>query len=640
MSKMKSMKYLIVIVWLITSIAGCQGSSADGTTTEKTGIESDTEVLIKVNRTEGVAPLAVSFDITNTVFDDDDQLMLAEFMWDFGDEDDDYNIGKGYCPSHVYRELGTYTAEVTAYYNGTMATSSVEITVSEFSGTTYYISTDGSDANDGLTESTPLATVSYAKTNFLDTNVQFLLRQGDTFVQDSGILIGKHGGDVVLGPVIFSSYVDPDSPSDNKPIIYDTRDDTEYVQIFAMLNVDDFRIVNIKFQGAGGDFSNRDRDATYPSGVAMSAPSPSTNCLILDCDIQGAGSISIHPEGDYHVVQDCTVRDGGSYGVYMGWGTNCAFIGLSMKEFAYDSPEYTMRLSSGIIKNYVAYNDLWGDYTKSTFQIRGDDSSYNYVWNNQFDRFAGINQTNNEEDETLHHNTFDSNIAVMRDYEENTDTSYDSIGFFFSSNNSMVRNNIVYGFDHGFGINTHDIVGGCDKLWYHNNTVIALRENANFITMPTDATNIELRNNIFYNLAETSSYDDRFISVTDSTGGEASIDLTQIDSDFNIFIGEGWSDESSQTLIGVAYYADDPTFEVWQSDFNNDLSSKYAAAYDAEEIISTIDTDDVTSSLDYGFASIMSGSPAIGMGDPDTIYTRFDFFGDERNDLTLGAIGR
>jgi hypothetical protein len=170
--------------------------------------------------------------------------------------------------------------------------------------------------------------------------------------------------------------------------------------------------------------------------------------------------------------------------------------------------------------------------------------------------------------------------------------------------------------------------------------VIALRENANFITMPTDATNIELRNNIFYNLAETSSYDDRFISVTDSTGGEASIDLTQIDSDFNIFIGEGWSDESSQTLIGVAYYADDPTFEVWQSDFNNDLSSKYAAAYDAEEIISTIDTDDVTSSLDYGFASIMSGSPAIGMGDPDTIYTRFDFFGDERNDLTLGAIGR
>jgi hypothetical protein len=447
-------------------------------------------------------------------------------------------------------------------------------------------------------------------------------------------LIGTHGGDVVEGPVIFNSYYDSDNPSYDKPIIFDTRDDAANEYIFAMLNVDDFRFVNLKLQGAGGDVGSRVLTETYPSGFVQSSLTPSTNSLFLDCDVQGAGSISFHVEGENHVVQDCTVRDGGSYGVYVDYGTNCSFIGMSMKEFTNDSPEYTMRLSTEIVKNYIAYCDLWGDYTKCTFQIRGDDSSYNYVWNNQMDRFAGINQTNNEEDETLHHNTFDSNIVVMRDYDGNTSGSYEQTGLFFSSNNSMMRNNIVYGFTNGFALNSHDIVGGSTKIWLHNNTVLANKENSSFLSMRVECEDIELRNNIFYNSADTVSYGDRFINIT-SEDEDIETDLDTIDSDYNIFIGDSWSDESSHTIVGVSYYDDDPILAVWRSDFFNGINSQF----DDAQIDSTIDTDDVTGSLDNGFAVVDSNGPASNSGDPDLIYTMFDFFGNQRSDYTIGAIG-
>jgi hypothetical protein len=601
------------------------------------------DLVINTSRIEGVAPLGVSFDVVDTVFADADTLMLAEFMWDFGDTgtanetgtDDEYNVGKGYAVSHVYREVGTYTATVSAYWGEEQAlasTASVTIEVSEFSGTTYYISADGSDSNDGLTEETPLLTLAHAIDTYLEPSTQFLLRQGDTFSQDTGIVIGEHGGDVVSGPVHFGSYEDANSPSDLKPILYDTRDSTASVGIFAMLNVDDFRFVNLKLEATGGDVITRDTDLTYPSGFTQSSVTPSTNCLFLDCDVKGCGSISFHTEGENHIVQDCTVRDGGSYGVYMDYGTNCAFIGMSMKEFSNDSPEYTMRLSTGIVKNYVAYCDLWGDYTKCTFQVRGDDSSYNYVWNNQFDRFAGINQTNNEQDETLHHNTFDSNITVMRDYEDNTSGSYEQTGFFFSSNYSMFRNNIVYGFTNGFALNVHDIVGGTKHVWVHNNTVIGTKENSCFLTFVFGCEDIELRNNIFYNLADTVSYSDRFINIT-STTEDASAGLLQVDSDYNIFIGEAWGAETAQTLVGVPYSSEDPKLADWQSTYGNDVNSYYADAL----LNLVVDTDDVTTSLTNGFATVGDGSPAIDAGDSN-IRTKFDFFNKSRTDKTMGAI--
>ena len=598
---------------------------------------NDFTLVITTNRTSGVGPLSVSFDlIENSVFSSDDIPMLAEFMWDFGDDGDPYNIGKGYCPAHVYRSIGSYTATVTAYYKNTIKTASVEITVSDFdeTWTTYYISADGSDSNDGLSESTAFLTPKYAFDNFTAQNVRFRLRQGDTFSKATDIIWGSQGGPEVTGPVVIDSYEDSNSPSSVKPIILDTRTGSTSVAILSMLNVYDFRFINLKLQATGGGVDTRD-SAGYPQGISQSSVTPSAQCLILDCDVQGTSSTAIHIEGDFHVVQDTTVRDGGSYGVYEGWGSNCGFIGMSMQEFANDSPEYTMRLSSGIEKNYVAYCDLRGDYTKTTFQIRGDNSSWNYVWNNQMDRFAGINQTNNEEDETLHHNTFDSNIVVARDYSATLPSyAYQTMGFLFSSNYSMARNNIIYGFASGFGLNHHTIVGGVKKTWYHNNTVIALNVNSCFLSTYKSAENTELRNNIFYNSALTSSFSDRFINVNAPSVNLAwPTDLSQINSDFNCMIGAAWGLPASQTFIGVAYYNDDPTFDEWQSLWNGDVNSYY----EDPVLNTTIDMDLVTDSLDSGFAVVQAGSSALDSGERFAITTHFDFEGNLRTNKTMGA---
>ncbi len=138
---------------------------------------------VAASRTSGVGPLSVQFDcVTNSTFAYDGQELFIEFMWDFGDNgtangtgtDDEYNIGKGFEVTHVYKEAGTYTATCTAWYrnygDSTQTyekTWSTSITVSEASyGTTYYISSLGSDSNDGLSESTPFLTAEYAINNF------------------------------------------------------------------------------------------------------------------------------------------------------------------------------------------------------------------------------------------------------------------------------------------------------------------------------------------------------------------------------------------------------------------------------------------------------------------------------------------
>ncbi len=96
---------------------------------------------LECTRTSGVGPLSVFFDLTGSTFNYEDTLLLSDFRWDFGDPTSDYNEGVGFCVGHVYENTGTYTATCTftSPQNQT-ATISQEITVSAFSGTTYYIS--------------------------------------------------------------------------------------------------------------------------------------------------------------------------------------------------------------------------------------------------------------------------------------------------------------------------------------------------------------------------------------------------------------------------------------------------------------------------------------------------------------------
>jgi hypothetical protein len=604
-------------------------------------------LVINTSRIEGVAPLGVSFDLVDTVFNDDDTLMLAEFMWDFGDTgtangtgtDDEYNVGKGYAVSHVYREVGTYTATVSAYWGAEQAlatTASVTIEVSEFSGTTYYISAEGADSNDGLTELTPLLTPKYAMEDLAVTNTRILLRQGDTFEKSDAISVGggSIGGDRVVGPIIISSYNDSLSPSDVKPIIYDNRTGASASNMISMYNCEDIRFHNFKLKASGGGVDDRVADNGYPNGFGQSGDDNSDNCLFLDCDIQGTGSRAFLWDGSYNIMQGCTVRDAGSYGIISGITYNCALIGNSMKEFANDSPEYTVRLTGHVVCTYIAYNDFWGDYTKTTFTLRGDDSSYNYIYSNQFDRAAGVNPTNDDEDQTLHHNTFDSNIVVMRDYEGNNTSGYDDNGFYVCSNDTMMRNNITHGFLVGIAFGEHAINGGCTKVWAHNNTVITYQDYCKFASVRQSCTELQFKNNIFYNFGSTSGIDsDNFISFSNVGKFSIQTDLDVFDSDYNVFMGEQWGSEASKTLINVTS-GDNATLAQWQSLWGNGLHSLFQVA----DINTTMDTDNVLTSLASGYGTLNTGSPAIGSADPDEVYSLFDFNGNIRTTRDIGAI--
>jgi hypothetical protein len=253
------------------------------------------------------------------------------------------------------------------------------------------------------------------------------------------------------------------------------------------------------------------------------------------------------------------------------------------------------------------------------------------------DRFVGVNQTNNESDQTLHHNTFDSNIIVVRDYDGNNSESWNSTGIYISANKSMIRNNIIFGFQKGIEINENPIVGGSQTTWVFNNTVITNQMGGKLASVKQSCTDMTFRNNIFYNSyigSITSS--DRLFSSTNVGYFDPNPDLNEFDSDYNIFIGESWSDESSMTLVGVMYLDDDPTLAEWRSEYKNGINSIYADAL----VNTTINVENVDDALDSGFASIETSSPAINAGDSETIFTNFDFFGNERSDLTIGAIGK
>jgi hypothetical protein len=81
----------------------------------------------------------------------------------------------------------------------------IAITVTEFTGTTYYVAADGSDANTGLTVDDPFLTPQYALTgDHVQPNTRILFKQGDTF-NTPHFWIWNYDG-----PVIVDSYEDPD----------------------------------------------------------------------------------------------------------------------------------------------------------------------------------------------------------------------------------------------------------------------------------------------------------------------------------------------------------------------------------------------------------------------------------------------
>ncbi|MBI4563356.1 MAG: putative Ig domain-containing protein, partial [Planctomycetes bacterium] len=139
------------------------------------------EVGTFANRTTGVAPLAVFFDAVNAsnlaynsgvVQPGDLDYASFQYEWDFGDPSSgnwptngrSKNGDSGYVAAHVYENAGMYNVTLTVIDSmGGTHVYTQQITVTAFSGTTYYISnSDGNDGNDGLSTGTAWKTFAKA----------------------------------------------------------------------------------------------------------------------------------------------------------------------------------------------------------------------------------------------------------------------------------------------------------------------------------------------------------------------------------------------------------------------------------------------------------------------------------------------
>lgn len=298
----------------------------------------DGSTMTAAHRTSGVAPLAVFFDAIDTtptgsaspfnwasnVYQPAD-LEGAQYTWSFGDPGSgswsttgkSKNTATGYTAAHVFENPGTYTVSLTVVDTaGVSRTYTQTINVSAFSGTTFFVAANGSDSNNGTSQSTPFQTVHRAMTAALAASgpVQVLFRRGDTFSASAVYAITKPG------PGIIGAY-----GSGNRPVI--NVADMGDGNVFSPRGTGaDWRIMDLDMRGANPS------TATGPIGPDVSHQG--VNLLVLRLRASnfyvGLGwgdwtPIYATPHDGMFIVDSESPNNGG-YGMYLG-GRRIALLG-------------------------------------------------------------------------------------------------------------------------------------------------------------------------------------------------------------------------------------------------------------------------------------------------------------------------
>ena len=138
------------------------------------------QAQISVFKTSGLAPFTVLFNAKNSSGN------IVRYEWNFNDSNSDYpSTDEGRMVGHRFDNPGSYNVQLTVYEeNGSSAQAQITITaLSQPAGAkTYYISTSGNSANDGLSESLPwdFATLQNQAATLPDGS-KVLFKRGDNF---------------------------------------------------------------------------------------------------------------------------------------------------------------------------------------------------------------------------------------------------------------------------------------------------------------------------------------------------------------------------------------------------------------------------------------------------------------------------
>jgi hypothetical protein len=176
--------------------------------------------MTTATRSTGVAPLAVFFDAVGAASGvvqpagSPPDYASFHYEWTFGDPaSGSWSVGGeskdtalGYVTAHVFETPGNYRVTLRVVQDdGTVNDYYQDLVVEDpdtvYAGQTYYVSSAGSDANNGLSPGAPFQTVSRAMTTLFASNGprRVLFRRGDAFTAATSISTGNRTGPFTIG---------------------------------------------------------------------------------------------------------------------------------------------------------------------------------------------------------------------------------------------------------------------------------------------------------------------------------------------------------------------------------------------------------------------------------------------------------
>jgi hypothetical protein len=517
---------------------------------------------IALNRTSGVAPLAVFADATTTEGLAKDDYINAHFAWNFDRDGLDptgrHSPTRGFVAAHVYENPGTYTITLDVIdRSGATASATAQVVVSPFSGTTYYVAAGGNNSAAGTSLTAPLATPDFALKQKAAPNTRILLRKGDRFTVP-GFTVSN-----ASGPVIVGAYSDPEKPSDQAPILFNNQDGWGFISFGS--GCGDWRVMDIHIRGAGvnTDVSPAQRGFSL-SGTGLLFLRVEVDSMARDA-FAGAGS------GLNNFIFDCYLHDFGGYGYWCDPINQGAFVGnVSLRQ---NGGEHLFRTQSGS-KEFIAYNEISDCVdVMSGIQIRGN-SSQAYLLGNRVEKDCAFHPQNNTSEEYESYCVADGNTFI-------------NAGFGIAAKHIAIRNNRF--FNGAISLDVHPLVGMSDSVTILGNSCYGRRVNE---LVSGSATNAVIKNNIFY----TISTDDW------AAGLNLGNALNNYRIDYNLYFAPNKPNKGNLWFVVNGVELGRGSFTAWQA-AGGDVHGKYANPLFAS-----------TDSSSSDFLKLGAGSPAIGAG--------------------------
>ena len=327
----------------------------------------------------------------------------ARYEWDFGDGSGKYNKLVGFTAGHVYANPGTYTITLRVLNEKRgQAVATKVITVQAAGRRQIFVSSAGSDSNDG-SSARPIKSIAKAAALIAkNNNVELLLRRGDTFNQATTLSIG--GTNVKIGAY----------GSGNDPI----------------LNWNGAKTSQMMIRIEGGSTGAIVEDITFDS--IWVGPSADRSGLPFAIKVDGNDSVvrgstflnvsygfqtNAKPTG--LIVQDNDAPSAFALRSYFLWGEGNDFVILGNR-VTNVIHEHAIRIF-GVNRILIAYNDLANPKTysfepaKNALNLQWADYAYVYGntlhGNNQLGPLGGTEGLT-WRSATLRHLVFESNHGV------------------------------------------------------------------------------------------------------------------------------------------------------------------------------------------------------------------------------------